>query len=174
MNLDFLIIRYGSEIEFGEIAKILLNDFALQNHESIFRITEIEFYWTTPENRDDSTYKRNHVNPKTGDWFFHYSGVDIALRNDEIDGFGGILIRGVYCIKENKSYKGPQVCAMKLFSGTSAFCESKQTKIIKHKFEKRQIAQGPRKGLGKNAVLSGTDKLRHSFWIKLSDEDFQK
>jgi hypothetical protein len=72
-------------------------------------LIEIEFYWASPGHTDNSTYQRNHVDPKHGDWFFHYSGVDIALKNEILDGFGGILIRGIYSLKENKIYKGPMV-----------------------------------------------------------------
>lgn len=165
MNSDFLKIKKETEQEFKMIAEKLLNDYAIKNHESIFRLTEIEFYWTSPKHRDNSTYKRNHVNPNQGDWFFHYSGVDIALKNEKRGGFGGILIRGVYSLKEKKIYKGPMVCAMKLFSGTSAFSNSIETKIIEHKFDKKKVNNSKRIGLGKNAVESGTDKLNYRFTI---------
>ncbi len=143
----------------------MLNDCAIENHESIFRLIEIEFYWTSPNHNDNSTYQRNHVEPKNGDWFFHYSGVDIALKNDKLGGFGGILIRGIYNFKKNKIYKGPMVCAMKLFSGTSAFSDSIRTRIVEHKFDKKKINKSARVGLGKNAVEGGTDKLNYRFTI---------
>lgn len=165
MNIDFLKIEQETELEFERIADKLFNKCAIQNYESLFRLTEIEFYWTSPKHKDDSTYQRNHVDPKTGDWFFHYSGVDIALKNEEIGGFGGILIRGIYSLKETKTYKGPMVCAMKLFSGSSAFNDSIQTRIVEHGFKKQKINKSARIGLGKNAVESGTDKLNYRFTI---------
>ena len=165
MNIDFLKIKKETENEFETLADKLMNDFAIENHESKYRLTEIEFYWTSPKHKDDSTYQRMHVDPKNGDWFFHYSGVDIALKNEEIGGFGGILIRGIYSLKENKPYKGPMVCAMKLFSGTSAFSDSIKTKIIEHTFDRIQIEKKPRVGLGENAIKSGTDKLNYRFYI---------
>jgi hypothetical protein len=169
MNIDFLKIEQETESEFEMIAEKLLNDCAIQNHESKYRMIEIEFYWTSPKHKDDSTYQRNHVDPKHGDWFFHYSGVDIALKNEKIDGFGGVLIRGIYSLKENKIYKGPMVCAMKLFSGTNAFSESIKTKIVKNKFDKKEIKIAPRIGLGENAKMSGTDKLNYRFIINPND-----
>jgi len=169
MNIDFLKIEKETEQEFEMIADKLFNDYAVENHESKFRLIEIEFYWTSPNHTDNSTYQRNHVEPKHGDWFFHYSGVDIALKNEKLGGFGGILIRGIYSLKENKIYKGPMVCAMKLFSGTSAFSDSIKTKIIEHKFDKKKINKSARVGLGKNAVDSGTDKLNYRFTIKPND-----
>jgi len=170
MNTDFLKIEKEPEQEFEKIAEKLLNECAVENHESKFRLIEIEFYWTSPSHIDNSTYQRKHVDPKNGDWFFHYSGVDIALSNKKIGGFGGILIRGIHSLNENKIYKGPMVCAMKLFSGTSAFSDSIKTKIVEHKFDKKKIKKSPRVGLGKNAVESGTDKLNYRFTIDLKDK----
>lgn len=165
MNPDFLKIEKETEEEFEAIANKLMNDYAIVNNESVYRLTEIEFYWTSPSHRDESTYKQRHLKPKNGDWFFHYSGVDIALRNDDIGGYGGILIRGIYSLKEKKRYNGPRVCVMKLFSGTSAFEESIKTRIIEYKFEHKQVQKSKRVGLGKNAVNCGTDKLLYRFTI---------
>jgi hypothetical protein len=169
MNIDFLKIEKETENEFELIADRLLNDCAIENHESKYRLTEIEFYWTSPKHKDNSTYPRNYVDPKHGNWYFHYSGVDIALKNEIIGGYGGILIRGIYSLKEKKSYKGPMVCAMKLFSGTSAFSDSIKTKIVEHIFDKQKVNKTPRIGLGKNAVEGGTDKLNYRFTINPND-----
>lgn len=166
MNFDFLKVEKETEQEFETIADKLLNGCAIENHDSIYRLTEIEFYWTSPTHPDDSVYKRIHVDPKNGDWFFHYSGVDIALKNEGIGGFGGILIRGIYS-SEGKPYKGPMVCAMKLFSGTSAFSDSIKTKIIEYSFDRKRIEKRPRVGLGENATKSGTDKLNYCFYINI-------
>ena len=169
MNIDFLKIEAETEHEFKRIAEKLFNNYAIETHEAIYRLTEIEFYWTSPNHKDDSTYQRKHVDPKHGDWFFHYSGVDIALKNEDIGGFGGILIRGVYNLTEKKPYKGPMVCAMKLFSGTSAFNSSIKTRIIEHSFESKKVSKSARIGLGKNAIESGTDKLNYRFTINPND-----
>ena len=66
MNIDFLKIEKETEHEFETIADKLLNDCAIENHVSKYRLTEIEFYWTSPKHKDDSTYQRNHVDPKHG------------------------------------------------------------------------------------------------------------
>lgn len=165
MNTDFLKIENETEQEFLSIAKKLLNEFAIENHESIYRLTEIELYWNSKTHKDESTYKRIHVKPQNGDWYFHYSGVDIALKNEATGGFGGILIRGIYSLKEEKLYKGPMVCAMKLFSGTNAFSDSIKTRIIEYKFEEKAINKKPRVGLGENAKKSGTEKREYNFYI---------
>lgn len=167
MNLEFLQIEKECEAEFEAIAEKLFNNYAIENHDTIYRLTEIEFYWTSPNHPDSSTYQRSHVSPKNGDWFFHYSGVDIALENPKIDGYGGILIRGIYSLKEKKVYKGPLICVMKLFSGTSAFSSSIKTRIIEYRFDKLKPNKSARIGLGKNALVNGTDKLSYRFMINL-------
>jgi len=167
--MDFLKIANETVIEFKEIAKKiaqeLFDNYAIQTHDSIFRLTEIEFYWHSDNHADKSTYERKYVNPKAGEWFFHYSGVDIALRNEETGGYGGILIRGIYDINSKKSYYGPLVSVMKLFSGSNAFNSTIQTKFIPHNFVKSDVIKGLRIGLGKNAKESGADQYQYRFYI---------
>jgi hypothetical protein len=163
---EILRIEQETDSEFEKIALELLNNYAIQNHESIYRITEIEFYWNSPTHNDQSTYLRKHVNPDSGDWFFHYSGVDITLKSEELKGYGGILIRGITCLQCGKPYKGPMVCAMKLFSGTNAFSDSIKTRINQYEFEKREYTKTPRVGLGNNAIKSNSHLLEYRFTIK--------
>lgn len=163
--MDFLTIQNETEDEFEKIAQILFDKYAIQTYNALYRLTEIEFYWNSPNHIDNSTYKRKHVDPKTGDWFFHYSGVDIALKNEKTGGYGGILIRKLYDIEKKTTIKGPMVCAMKLFSETNAFSMSIKTQIVPYKFNKSNIIKGPRFGLGQNAKENGADKLNYAFSI---------
>ena len=169
--MDFLKIVEETEEEFKTIAKELFDNYAIITGEATYRFLEIEFYWNSPNHIDDSTYQRKHVNPKTGEWFFHYSGVDIALKNEENGGYGGILIRSIYDIDNDVTIKGPMICAMKLFSGTNAFSESIKVKIVRHTFIPAEILTSERIGLGKNAKDSGTDKLNYRFVINLKDKE---
>jgi hypothetical protein len=57
------------------------------------------------------------------------------------------------------------VCAMRLFSGTSAFETSIQTKMIQHTFPILDINISPRVGLGDNAKKNDADKLPYRFFI---------
>lgn len=151
---------------FSDIAENLLNKHAIKTHDTLYRIKEIEFYWHSPEHHiDNSTYKRIHVHPKNGDWYFHYSGVDIALNNEITGGYGGILIRSILDVKNNRIYKGPMVCAMRLFSGTNAFTESIKTRIVPHNFNKEKIEATKRVGLGKNANENGAGDFLYRFLI---------
>lgn len=163
--MDFLKIEHETSQEFERIACELMNNYAIKTNDSEYRIIEIEFYWNSPNHKDASTYQRKYVDPKNGDWFFHYSGVDIALKNEANGGYGGILIRSIYSITEKKAFKGPMVCAMKLFSGTNAFTESIKTCIIKDTNTNINVVCSPRKGLGENAKQSGTDGFKYRFTI---------
>lgn len=163
--MEFLKVEKETELEFKTIAEKLFDNYAIKTHNALYRLTEIEFYWNSPNHVDNSTYKRKHVDPKSGDWFFHYSGVDIALKNEETGGYGGILIRGLFDIESKKSIKGPMVCAMKLFSENNAFSQSIKTQIIKHEFPKSIIENKQRFGLGNNGKENGADKLNYAFHI---------
>jgi hypothetical protein len=59
------------------------------------------------------------------------------------------------------------VCAMKLFTGTSAFEKSIQTRLVKHNFEPKEYSTKPRTGLGQNAIDSGTELLEYNYSINL-------
>ena len=155
------------EKKFTEISQKLFNEFAIETSDSKYRITEVEFYWNSSNHKDESTYKRKYVNPETGEWFFHYSGVDIALMSENKNGYGGILIRSIYDINKNVTYKGPLVSVMKLFSGTNAFSDTIQTKIISYKFSADKIKQTERIGIGNNGKANGADKLRYRFLINI-------
>lgn len=167
MKTAFLNIKQETIEEFKNIAEKLFNNYVIQTKDSLFRLTDIEFYWKSSTHTDESTYERRYVDPATGEWFFHYSGVDIALKNDETKGYGGILIREICDINTTppKTYKGPQVCTMKLFSGNKAFSESFFPKIIEHEFKKEQIIETERIRLGENAKKGGFDKSRYRFFI---------
>jgi len=162
--MDFLNITDESEAGFKKIAEKLFNEFAISTFDSSFRLTEIEFYWTSSSHIDNSTYKRTHVDPNTGDWFFHYSGVDIALRNND-GGYGGILLRRMTDLKTGKHYNGPQVCAMRLFSGTNAFKDFIRTQIIPQTYASTEIKSAKRIGLGQNATENNADKFQYRFYI---------
>jgi len=167
LKMDFLKITDETETGFEKIAGDLFNHFAIETANGTYRLTEIEFYWHSPSHPDKSTYERKHVDPQAGEWFFHYSGVDIALKNNETGGYGGILIRGIYNIESKKLYKGPMVCAMRLFSGTNAFSSFIKTQVVKHDFTAAGLNKTPRINLGQNAVTSGTDKCNYRFYIDL-------
>jgi len=162
--MDFLKITQENADGFEAIAKTLFNEYLVKTKDSTYRLTEIEFYWNSDTHKDECTYNRKYVSPNTGEWFFHYSGVDIALKNEETNGYGGILIRGIYDINTQKLFKGPMVCAMKLFSGINAFEESICTRIVAtSQIVKSEIEKGRRVGLGKNATANDAHLYEYNF-----------
>jgi hypothetical protein len=164
--MNLLNIVKENQEEFKDIAEKIFTEYAIKTHDSLFRMIELEFYWNSSSHADNSTYLRKYVDPKSGEWFFHYSGVDIALRNEKTGGYGGILIRSIIDINSKEIFKGPQVCVMRLFSGSNAFGEFIQTKIVEHKFDNNpMIISKPRKGLGDNAKKNGADKFSYGFTI---------
>ena len=55
------------------------------------------------------------------------------------------------------------VCSMKLFSGTNAFTQLIQTKIVPYSFSKSEIMKDKRVGLSPKE--NGSDKLNYRFLI---------
>lgn len=164
--MDFLTIKNENLKEFESIAVTLFDKYVVETKEAKYRLTEIEFYWDSENHKDACTYKRHHIIPKTGEWFFHYSGVDIALENEKLKGYGGILIRSIYNINTKTITKGPLVCAMKLFSGMNAFAGSPCTRMVKtDEFKESVIQRNKRVGLGKNAIADDADKYEYNFTI---------
>ena len=115
---------------FHKIAELLINSYAVQNDNKIFRMTDIEFYFYGPNINDERvnlpgshvTYERT---TPAGYWFFHDSGIDISFKSDKEEGYGGgILIRGIKQILPNeyKAVDGPKKCYWELFDDcVSAF-----------------------------------------------------
>jgi hypothetical protein len=167
--MDFLVIKGNPEACFENIAEKLFFEYAIETHSgSVFRITEAEFYWQSDTHEDKSTYERKHADPEMGEWFFHYSGVDISLRDRSANGYGGILIRSIREVTGDKpkTYKGPMVCATRLFSGINAFNGTKVARLVPLTFPKTIVETSGKIGLGKVAKESGADKLQYRFFLK--------
>lgn len=95
---------------FGEMADILMNGYCIRKTDSrtgeciLFRFAETEFYLydSAEPDMDTRTYCRDC---RCAEWFFHYSGVDLAFvterQGNELTRFGGILIRGVEIYRQD-------------------------------------------------------------------------
>lgn len=162
--MKFLHAFEESENGFRNIAQVLFDKYAIRTEGGEYRLVDIEFYWHSPTHQDKSTYDRRHVNPKTGEWLFHFSGVDIALRNEEGKGYGGILIRGIYDPSKDKCIEGPLVCGMMLFSGHDAFSGETATRLVSCQFPSAEVKTSKRKGLGKNAKYGGFSEREYRFY----------
>ena len=103
------------EERFKKIAKLLLNNYCINNGTYKYEIVEFEFYVINPNiNKDDDIgiINKNVVYPRTGikagDLFYHYSGFDICFESKSNNCYGGILIRTIQ--NGNNYYGGPLVC----------------------------------------------------------------
>lgn len=106
-NLLELKDKNSLDDTFAEIADILLNRFVIKKGESkSYRILEIEFYHNLAEKAGSEktvTYGRTAV---AGQWLFHSSGVDICFESNE-ESYGGILIRAIRALDDEKPVCGP-------------------------------------------------------------------
>lgn len=132
INLEDLLKGVKPEVaSFKEIAEKLFKNYCIvKQYENakdsgveIYYFKEIEFYLYTNKHTDN-----RHVYPricKTGQWFVHYSGVDIAfetkLDGKKINQCGGILIRALRKKRTNEIIAGPLRCLMELFNYSNTF-----------------------------------------------------
>ena len=120
-NLEDLLKKVEpKESSFENIARELFSNYCIVKQyenakgsgEDTYYFKEIEFYLYTNKHTDN-----RHVYPricKTGQWFVHYSGVDIAfetkLDGKKINQCGGILIRALRKKRTNEIIAGPLRC----------------------------------------------------------------
>lgn len=119
--------KEGLEEAFYNVAKELLQKSKLIAGEAEYKIREIEFYFSGKyyDHVDPYVHSEQYGNTETpqsefGDWYFHrfvskdtYThnrrGVDITFGNEELQNYGGILIRAISPMTGNavKPIQGP-------------------------------------------------------------------
>lgn len=137
---------------FENIAIILFNNCAIKTDSNTYRITEVEFYYHNEHHQDLTTYgyidktkkyldrirrhKEAQYKPLT--WFFHYSGVDLVIGNDNAP--GGVLIRSIENIVTGEKVTGPLVVLLELLNQQISVDGSKTLllELIPNKYEKLQ------------------------------------
>ena len=149
MCIPEVISREKLEDVFTEIADILLLHSELNIGENVsYTIEEVEFYYFRNGCFDDPIYSCSYPrNCNSGDFYFHYSGVDICFQSTQ-DSFGGVLIRSLRKTKGNNVglIGGPMRCATELMN--TCFQEGKLMKIkvnekrIKEVTPQKTIRQG--------------------------------
>lgn len=122
----------------GKIAEMLFNNFCIKCDNKTFRLAEIEFYYYKNDESSNNnfnldwnkeTYPRNK---DAGEFFFHYSGMDICFqchfeekeKNDEFGEFGGILIRSLF--DGDRIIAGPLFCANTILNA----CKNEMPKLV--------------------------------------------
>lgn len=91
---------------FDRIAKDLILNRAISVNGSRFSFFDIEFYYHH-ENHPDG-YTMRHIRPK-GELEIHRFGIDLSLGKSGEDGYGGVLICGLYDLTSDKPIQKPQV-----------------------------------------------------------------
>ena len=122
MTLDGSIKKSDIEVRFNEIAKLLFNEFALQNGEKTYLFKEIEFYFYNRDQRDIITHPRNS---EALCWYVNdFGGIDLNFASkieydkaskkyilDDKSYFGGILLRKLISEDGSEELNGPWACA---------------------------------------------------------------
>lgn len=96
-------------------ADYLLKNVKLMVNDSEYSLEEIEFYYYSKDHKDSYTHKDNDQLINSG-WYFHkykngtyksgtYKGLDMTFGNGK--DYGGILIRSIMCLEDNKMVIGP-------------------------------------------------------------------
>lgn len=150
MEIDFTIREDKIDEDFQRIANDLLNEWVLKVEDSLYRITEIEFYYKDDCKEHDDSYIHGHLlQRQIGKWYFHGSGIDITFGND--GAYGGILIRAISNIQSKEYIYGPLVCVQELFKNfPTIFNREINFGLIpaeENLFEKEKLIRAPRVGL---------------------------
>lgn len=150
---------------FQNIAMLLFNNYAIKTDSNTYRITEIEFYYHDEHHRDLTTYgyidkTKNYLDRirrhkgaqyKTLTWFFHYSGIDLVIGNENAP--GGVLIRAIENNVTSEKVTGPLVVLLELLNQQMSVDGTKRLllELIPHKYEKLQTpVTKQRIGLGQS------------------------
>lgn len=96
--------------DFNRIAKSLFREYRICTGENEYLFTEIEFYFQTEAEADDAHHDPfthgQDLQKSNGQWYFHWSGIDITIGNGT--DCGGILIRGIKPVDKPEEYiSGP-------------------------------------------------------------------
>lgn len=91
---------------FDRIAKDLILNGAISVNGYLFSFIDIEFYYHHENHPDGYTLK--HDRPK-GELEIHRFGIDLSLGKTGENGYGGILICGLYDLQESQPIPKPKV-----------------------------------------------------------------
>jgi len=90
------------------IAKELITNTIIVVNESKFSFIDIEVYYWHNNHPDKYAEGVTHSRP-FGEFEMHRYGIDLSLGNQENVEFGGVLIRGLWDLQEDRVIKKPEV-----------------------------------------------------------------
>ena len=126
-------LKKSSEIKvyFGKLSDYLFHHLAIKAGKDTYTFLEIEFYYYNEKSIFKGSTLYSCTYPRTrnaGQFFWHYSGLDICFESKEEDGyFGGILIRS---LKKNDKeiIAGPMRCSNEILNS----CETELPTLVEH------------------------------------------
>lgn len=102
--LNLQIDDQALDLSFDRIALDLFQNYDLRVANTYYLLTEIEFYYNKfpPKEAVDNFAHQHGEKHPNGTWRLHGAGLDIALKKTD-DYYGGILIRGLQQLDNNRS-----------------------------------------------------------------------
>jgi hypothetical protein len=149
---------------FTKVADYLFNHVAIQAGETKFTFAEIEFYYYKKDVFEGPMHNCTYPRTKdVGQFFWHYSGMDICFESSEKDMFfGGILIRSIK--KGNEIIAGPMRCSDEIMNS----CKDEMPRLIEYEAHLGKPEQTIRYGIEADKKDNKTGmKLR--YYIKQDD-----
>ncbi|MDA3892267.1 MAG: hypothetical protein PF517_11445 [Salinivirgaceae bacterium] len=138
------------------LAEKILLEYQLKLNESLFDITEIEFYINKHDHDDPFVHK--HSGFKTGQFRIHGAGIDIALGDEE--NYGGILLRSIRKAGETQLIPSPIKVCDAIIANMGDITKSSIT-IVKRAAElNHDIISTPRIGLTPKGKDITTDQAK--------------
>ena len=148
---------------FSKIANDLIVNKKLKINDSVFAFIDLEFYYHHPKHKD--TYAAGVAHTRApGQLEMHRYGVDLSLgpKNDEDknQGFGGILIRGLYCVDSKEVIEKSRVTRI-MFNTLQAGADfSNRISIVDGKSEWTEYFTSIRVNLGKEEGEENADHFK--------------
>lgn len=127
-------IESSIEDQFDQTAMELFNKYVLRTPKADYRLLEIEFYFNSEplNHKDEYTHKHDF---EAGYWRSHNGGLDITLTGEN-GGHGGILVRSIKRLSDNKFINGPRrVLTTILQDLGSVFNPATSFSLQKHSFD---------------------------------------
>lgn len=109
MSINLKIDTLQIEKSFERIAEELMNKYSIKVKDTYYRIVDCEFYFRNEDTHNDIYVHGHDQQKKNGSWYFHGSGMDITIGNEEENSLGGILIRGIAKLSDTKNANGDYI-----------------------------------------------------------------
>lgn len=147
------------------LAVDLIVNKAIKINDSIYSLIDIEVYYWNKKHPDDYTRGVEH-NRKQGELEVHRYGIDISLGNKKDEDFGGILICGLYDVK-NKKVIGKSLISRTLFN--SLTIGDNTIELVTHENKWTEVFKSKRLHLGA-ANNENKEKYLDSYYKFLAKE----